>query len=314
LSLPLHTPYDGSSKPFSIGLKPLNLAEWIEVGGDFDMYLAEKRRLYATVPDKVFVEEPDTREAQREVLDLIETHLARHHPELLERSSASARPSSAEIDSKAQAGETQSGDAAEPPLRTASLLVQEDLILMRRGEDGWRLAAGSLCFPSSWSLREKFGRPLHDIHAPVPGFGGGTRNADLISRMFDSLQGQAVLRWNWSLQAGNDLYLPFSHQQRVDRATNRPSKFSTDEIAAQAFIRVERQTLRKLPVLGDILFTIRIHLDPLAQLERHPDRATLAASFAEQLSALDIAQLDYKGLTADRDRLVERLGQMAHGA
>jgi hypothetical protein len=175
---------------------------------------------------------------------------------------------------------------------------------MRRGEDGWRLAAGSLCFPSSWSLREKFGRPLHAIHAPVPGFGGGTRNADLISRMFDSLQGLAVLRWNWSLQAGNDLYLPFSHQERVDRATSRPSKFSTDEIAAQAFVRVERQTLRKLPVSGDILFTIRIHLDPLSVLEKHPDRQRLASSFADQLAALDEAQLDYKGLTADRDRLV----------
>jgi hypothetical protein len=285
---PLHTPYDGSSKPFSIGLKPLNLAEWIEVGNDLDMYLAEKRRLYATVPDKVFVEEPDTREAQREVLDLIEAHLARHHPELLERLTGSAG----------------AGDAAEPPLLTASLLVQEDLILMRSGESGWRLAAGSLCFPSSWSLREKFGRPLHEIHAPVPGFGGGTRNADLISRMFDSLQGQAVLRWNWSLQAGNDLYLPFSHQERVDWATNRPSKFSSDEIAAQAFIRVERQTLRKLPLSGDILFTIRIHLDPLATIEKHPERAALAASFADQLEGLEEAQLDYKGLTADRDRLV----------
>jgi hypothetical protein len=138
----------------------------------------------------------------------------------------------------------------------------------------------------------------------VPDFGGGTRNADLISRMFDSLQGQAVLRWNWSLQAGNDLYLPFSHQERIDRATNRPSRFSTDEVAAQAFIRVERQTLRKLPVSGDILFTIRIHLDPLAQLEKHPQGGALASSFADQLAALDEAQLDYKGLTADRDRLM----------
>mgnify|MGYP000846223527 CR=1 FL=1 len=45
------------------------------------------------------------------------------------------------------------------------------------GEGGWRLAAGSLCFPSSWSLVEKFGKPLQDIHAPVPGFGPGTRSA-----------------------------------------------------------------------------------------------------------------------------------------
>ncbi len=48
-------------------------------------------------------------------------------------------------------------------------------------------------------------------------------------------------------------------------------------------------------------------------LRNHPDRKSLAASFAAQLSALDTDQLDYKGLTADRDRLVEVLGEMAAG-
>ena len=69
-----------------------------------------------------------------------------------------------------------------------------------------------------------------------------------------------------------------------------------------------------MPVSRDILFTIRIHLDPLKVLARHPDRATLAASFAAQLEALDKAQLDYKGLTADRDRLVALLASMAIAA
>ncbi|MEV8846851.1 DUF3445 domain-containing protein, partial [Mesorhizobium ciceri] len=58
--------------------------------------------------------------------------------------------------------------------------------------------------------------------------------------------------------------------------------------------------------------TIRIHLDPLAVLARHPDRAKLAVSFAAQLEALDLAQLDYKGLTSDRDRLMTVLNHMAN--
>lgn len=90
--------------------------------------------------------------------------------------------------------------------------------------------------------------------------------------------------------------------------------FADGDANAHAFIRVERQTLRKLPVSGDILFTIRIHLDPLAALAHHPDRATLAPAFAAQLEALAIAQLDYKGLTSDRDRLVSVLNQMANAA
>ena len=30
-AVPRHTPYDGSVKPFTIGLRPLDPAEWIEV-------------------------------------------------------------------------------------------------------------------------------------------------------------------------------------------------------------------------------------------------------------------------------------------
>ena len=53
------------------------------------------------------------------------------------------------------------------------------------------------------------------------------------------------------------------------------------------------------------------HLDPLTTLTNHVERQRLAASFAEQLAGLDAAQLDYKGLAADRDRLVETLLDIA---
>ncbi|TKT77531.1 DUF3445 domain-containing protein [Aquamicrobium sp. LC103] len=299
--MPAYTPYDGSTKPFTIGLKPLALPGWIEIDRHFDAYLAEKKRLYASIPDKVFVAEEDTRDAQAEVLGLVEDHLLDHHG-----------PDYRRTDGGVERLGSDPTDADASPLVRASLLIQEDLIVMRKGEDGWRLAAGSLCFPSSWSLREKFGRPLQDIHDPVPDFGPGTRMATLIDRMFDNLQAaQPVERFNWSIQANPDLYHPLSENQRIDRASARSARFANEKLAANAFIRVERQTLRKLPLSRDILFTIRIYLDPLEVLARDPDAARLAGSFAGQLNALDEAQLDYKGLTADRDRLVAALERIA---
>ena len=295
--LPAHTPYDGSSKLFTIGLKPLDLADWIEVDRYYEVHIAEKQRLYKTIPELVFVEEGDTRAAQREVFDLIVAHLTQHADGLFPTAGQRAA-------FRANLAQTEGDTIA--PLRAASLLIQEDLIMMRQDDTGWRLAAGALCFPSSWSLTEKFGKLMQDIHQPVPGFGPGTRSADLINRMFDRLH-QPVERFNWSIQAGDALYHPLSTIARIDRATNRSSKFPDIEAAARAFIRVERQTLRKLPVSRDILFTIRIHLDPIALLARHPDRAALCAGFAAQLGELEEAQLDYKGLTADRDRLIAAL-------
>lgn len=305
MNAPTHTPYDGSSKLFQIGLKQLDPTTWIEIDESFDFQLAEKRRIHAEHARDVFVAEPGAEEAQAEVLALLAEHLPARFPERYRkdagRLTVAGHP---ELDALEQ--------SALPALQKASLLVQEDLILMRRGEESWRLAAGSLCFPSSWVLTEKFGKPMSAIHEPVPGFGPGTRNAGLIDRMFDKLQVvQPVERFNWSIQAGDALYHPLSNVERIDRATGRLIRFPDVEAAGRAFIRVERQTLRKLPKSGDILFTIRIHLDPIGLLKGRPDRAALAESFAGQLLALDADQLDYKGLTADCDRLVEALRGIA---
>lgn len=301
MNLPAHTPYDGSSKLFAIGLKPLDPAAWIEIDGTYDAQMREKRRLFVTIPEDIFVEEPDTREAQGEVLTLLRQHIARAFPERF-------RETCKGIAISGHPALTTQMLQSLPPLHAAALLVQEDLILMCRGENGWRLAAGALCFPSSWSLREKFGKPLQEIHAPVPGFGPGSRVEEVIRRIFDNLQvDQPVERMNWSLQAVPDLYYPLSNAGRDERAATRPTKFPDIAAVARGFIRIEGQTLRKLSRSGDILFTIRIHLDPFEALRRHPDCARLARSFAAELLALDARQLDYKGLTADRDRLVEAL-------
>ena len=285
-----HTPYDGTSSPFAIGLTPLDMAEWIEADAALETYLQEKDRLRVAHPEVVFAEEPETRVAQEEVLKELVSWLLENRPEIY-----SANGNEISI---AGAARRIRLDGSAPPLITAASLVQEDFVLMRKGDSGWRLAAASLSFPSSWSLREKFGRLMHEIHAPVPGFGAGTRNAGLIERMFDNLKPwHPVKRFNWSIYTDDALYHPASSGERDVRPET-------------AFLRVERQTLRKMPLSGDILFTIRIHLDPLLALKNLPNAQELARSLASQLMSLDAEQLSYKGLTANRDLLVERLNSL----
>lgn len=304
MTLPTHTPYDGSSTPFTIGLRQLDLATWLEVDRHYEAYLEQKRALVARDREAVFRAEPETAAAQEEVFGLVRDHLIGGFPSVF--------PGTRQWEA-ALAALDRVGTEDHPPLLAASLLVQEDLVLMRRGTDGWRLAAASLCFPSSWLLSEKFGRSMDDIHAPVPGFGPGTRPAGLIARMFDNLRvDRPVDRLNWSLQTDAQLHKPMSSRQRDERAAARPARFG-DAPAEKAFVRVERQTLRKLPVSGDVLFTIRIFVDPLAALAGHPQRAELARSFSAQLRAMDDEQLDYKGFAADRDGLIDALETMARG-
>ena len=293
-----HTPYDGSSKPFSIGLKPLDPARWVEPDARIDEVLALKDRLFRDERATVFRQTEQSGQAQAEVLELLAGHLPLAHPEVYRRDGERLR-----IGGNGRS--VRLDDQSVPPLERAARLVAEDLVIMQRRDGAWHLTAAALAFPSSWSLAEKFERPLDDIHAHVPDFGPGTRNAALIGRIFDNLLvEQPVWRLNWSIYPDADLF----HPKRKDE---RPASFVPQVGPYDTFVRVERQTLRKLPVTGAILFTIRIHVDPLAAIAAHEKAAALAAGLHDQLAALTPPQVAYKGLGPTRDRLLGELRAMA---
>jgi dimethylamine monooxygenase subunit A len=293
----MHTPYDGSAKPFSIGLKQLDPREWIEVDHNLKPYLTEKQRLYSEQRDNVLAALPGTEAAQLEILEMLVDYLPQRFPEIY-------RLDDTVMDIASGAFRVDVIGHASMTLATAGLLVQEDLVIMGRSPEGWRLVAASLCFPSAWKLSEKIGRLMHEVHGPVPGFNGGTRNAGLIERMFDNLRvEQPVIRWNWTLFGEDALHLPKPENSMIRR-------FGDGPVAKNVFMRLERQTLRKLPRSGDILFTIRTHIDPMDVLENHADGSRLAAAIAEQVAAFSPDELAYKGLADECPRLLARLEQL----
>jgi dimethylamine monooxygenase subunit A len=294
----IHKPYDGSSKPFNIGVRPLDIQDWIEVDANLPAYLKEKAQHYRDDRHQVIVSEESSLESQSEVLHLLSEHMCVRYPNIYCKTESGVDILNGQFNVSLD-------DETLPPLAIAAKLVQEDLVLMSASPDGWRLVAASLCFPSAWNLLEKFGHPLHKVHEPVPGFGTGTRNASVIDRMFDNLRPeQPVMRWNWSLHEDGQLHHPTSH-------SGSESRFGNGDIGGHLFLRVERQTLRKLPKTGDIVFTVRIYLDPLEVLGTIPDGAKLAMAIDEQLSQFSAEQENYKGLVGERARISARLRQIA---
>lgn len=290
----LHTPYDGSKQPFTVGLEPIEPSEWLEPDSHLVAHLKRKAGLLDFSRDRVFRAEEGTEAAQAEVLDLVLQDLRDHHE-------TTHAVSANEVGIK---GGPTIGLGRRAPLETASRLVQEDLVLMREGPEGYRLVAASLCFPSSWSLAEKFGKSMRVIHDNVPGFNDG-RMGMVVGRLFENLKlGQLVARYNWSVYGDAELHHPEARQleTQVDREKGA---------LAHLFIRVERQTLRRLPLSGDILFTIKIHHDPMHHLQNHPNKQELAGSLAGQLRALDPDQLAYKGLAGHRETLAVELETLA---
>lgn len=269
---------------FRIAARPLERADWLNIDARLEPYRAEKLRLAAERLEDVFLAEAGTEEAQGEVLSVVRNWLGTFHPWVLDVETAATEDYES--------------------LFQAALLLPDDLLIMRRDASGWRLVAGALCFPSSWRLKEKFGRLLDDIHAPVPGFEAGTRNAQLIGRMFDNMKpGQMIVRGNWSLYGDDTLFHP-------DEADPDVLRFGNGARAEHIYLRQERQTLFKLEDCGDILFTVDITIHPLEDLERLPEGFVIARELARQIEDLSDVELAYKGLRRERGRVLQRLHEL----
>jgi hypothetical protein len=107
------------------------------------------------------------------------------------------------------------------------------------------------------------------VHAPVPHY--ADELGDRVDRFFDRLTvDRPVWRRNLFVKATNALFLPATVAEAGGPAAPVPVP---GEDGSPYWLRSERQTLRKLPRTGAILFTIRTQLAPLAVLRWRPDRA-----------------------------------------
>ncbi len=171
-------------------------------------------------------------------------------------------------------------DASVPPLIDAALLVPDDLCLMRRDGDTYRLVAACVCAPSYWSLADKIGRTLAEIHAPVPGL--NPKLGRPIAGFFDRLrEGSAFERRNWFLHLDDE---PLHVQPEA-----WPEQVTDPSVL---FVRSERQTLRRLDA-DLVLFTIRVRCRPLAEIIDYPQAAADLYQALAELSTEEQAALGY---------------------
>jgi hypothetical protein len=255
---------------FRIGLAPIGEDHWFEALGNDGDPAVRKAVTFAANPDLCWGEMPGSRPGQAEVLELMQAHL----------------------------GLSPVTDIEVPPLRRAAALVDDDLCLMEPGKDGWTLTAASLCAPSFFSALDAVGKPLSGLHGPVPGFNDTL--LPRVSRIFDALaEGTLLERRNWSVVASGELFLPSSAPVRALQPTIPP-----EAAADRLFVRMERQSLRRLPATGGLLFTIRIWRYPLSDLVNRPGEVEAFRKAWD--GVMGVAGHDfrtYKGLT-DLDPLV----------
>ncbi len=291
----MYLPFVETTKHPTMGLKPLAIATWLEIDEHFVADLIRKQALLINHHQAVFASLENTRSPQAAVLQLLVAHLLRHYPDIYQAHDRG-------ICNLKTKQVFNFSDFAAAPLDLAGRLVQEDLCLLEPEENRYILSAASVCFPLRWSLQEKLGQSIAQIHQPVPGY--AQKLEQPVDKVFTHLREEfPTRRYNWNLVDTPDLYLPPKPSVVGFDPTITP-----ENAGQRIWLRVEHQTLRCLPKSKAILFTIRTHIDSL-------DRVTTAPTIAEKLSqavqALMPETQAYKNLLSFRSALLDYLAARA---
>lgn len=115
----------------------------------------------------------------------------------------------------------------------------------------WTGVAAVVCSPSRWKLADKMGKNMLQVHTPVSKYAehiGAAVETTLQRLSVD----RPIWRSNWTLEDHPALFQP-----------EPPSAPLVDDVS-RMWVRIERETFRRLPRTGGILFTIRGFQQPLA--------------------------------------------------
>ena len=227
-------PYDPMVPRPLPGIAPLDMADWLLVDDAFDGQMAERARLLTERRADVLAQTQAGQAAADELLSFVLAWLAEHAPGYRVEPHQVRRPD----------GVTIAIDRNDP-LATLAHLVQEDICLLEKQGDEHVLTAALLCFPASWRLAEKIGRPLIGIHDPVPEY--DDRIARRVQRLFDGVQVDRPLwRFNVLRYAQADLFQP--------RSRDEPRVI--EEGGDYPYLRSERQCVLRLPQTRACVFSI----------------------------------------------------------
>ncbi len=177
--------------------------------------------------------------------------------------------------------------------------LSEDLALTLRDPatgENW-LGLLHISFPNHWAPGEKIGKPFLAVHEPVADF-------ERIARASDKLIDATItkgpfIRFAWGIATDTRLnHHPDAPPGRL-LASEDPAT-----VGENAFMRIERQTLKGFPEHQAGLFTIRTTFRPLSEVAANPEQR---AMLREAIATMSPEALVYKGLTKLQEPLVRYL-------
>ncbi|KAL9622420.1 MAG: hypothetical protein Q9160_003264 [Pyrenula sp. 1 TL-2023] len=259
-----YRPFRHGPKYFvTMGLRPMPLDSWIELDNQYPHFHATKARRIEERGDKCCRTAPEAYPAAVELLEELCEYLPARYPTLFRKTDVGMDNlwSGESFNIKAE-------PLAEDPMQMASRFIQDDLALMlERPDSHYYLLAGSILLAGFWRLSDKFGMPLSEIHTSgsVPQFQSKLERG--MHNFFRRLRPQdPVLRNNYFLQVDDELaWSPSIGSEDAEEVAGWDAA-QKDRAIEHHWFRSERQSLRRLPRSGAVVFTIRTYFVPVREI------------------------------------------------
>lgn len=246
---------------------------------------------------------PHMMEAQWDTLELMMTSLAASHPGHFQLRRDGAHWTWENrllgLEQRFVFGDTAS--LPQPPLEYILRQVQGDWVLMDQRQDNLFMDAGMVTTQADWSLDFDLGMSFTEWHGPVP----LAHELGIFDRALKYLLhlrvGGPVRRLNWTMTIHPRL--DTSPERYCDWGAERAA-VTRENAGELVHLRVELQTLFRLPRSNAIGFGVRCYLISLQELATVPK---WAARLHRVLRTLPGELVDYKGITRYRQAAIDWL-------
>jgi len=294
--IPKYLPFADGKWQLTMGVKPLDLATWIEIDEEFERELLLKEELLRDRYGDVFVALPGSEASQQETLEVILEHLQKYFPQYYQWDQDSiACLSTGQV--------WKFADFHHAPLDLAGRIIQEDIVLMEASPQGYIMTAAAECFRLMWSIHEKIGKPLAQIHSPVPDYDKKLEHP--MDNLFAKMKPEHPLwRMNWGI-VDEPIMLLEKERYKEELET----RITPENAGENLWLRMERQCLRRLPRTGAIVFFTHTYIHPLSAMEQIPP---VAAALASALKQMPQSMQSYKNILPVREAIYSYLEKISH--
>ena len=240
----MHLPFLSNPDVLHMGLNEVREESWLEIKSLRNSF-KNKIELLKNFSHEILFENYKFQSANIKFFEALKTYLSTYYEDEYKFKNQF-------IDIYLDDFSSQINSSKKTDLELMSSLIPEDILILVPESENYILRSAAVFSPSNWDLKSKINKSLDIIHEPVPGYEKilSTKVNSFLNRLPAS---RIFERFNWSIYPSEKLFFHPRYPELINE---------TDKL----FLRVERQTFRKLNDSSAIMFTIGVHNYPFMEV------------------------------------------------